>query len=114
MADGIRIQPQKDRLRAEGINDVAGRLFIIRDTARPIPPHPDNPVCRLCGRPHEFKTYHLQLDAEGAVMVSTTIWENMLKLFDHGGFEEVNVVAEPPDQHIVLPTAVISVAPAEL
>jgi hypothetical protein len=114
VADGIRIQPQKERLRAEGVNDVAGRLFIIRDTSRPIPPHPANPVCRLCGRPHEFKTYHLQLDAEGTVMVSTTIWENMLKLFDHGGFEPVNVVADPPDQQMILPTAHVSLTPAEM
>lgn len=114
MADGIRIQPQRERLRAEGINDVAGRLFVIRDVTRPILPHPANPVCRICGRPHECKTYHLQLDAEGTVMVSTIVWENMSKLFDHGGFEPVNVVAKPPDQNFVLPSATVNVIPAQM
>jgi hypothetical protein len=112
VADGIRIQPQKARLRAEGVNDVAGRMFLIRDVSRPIPVHPYSPVCRICHIQHECKTYHLQLDADGTVMVSTTIWENMLKLFDHGGFEQVNVVAEPPDQTMELPTAVVAVTPA--
>lgn len=113
MADGIRIQPQPARLAAEGITDVAGRLFIIRDVSRPIP-QPNTNVCRVCGHPHECKTYHLQLDADGTVMVSTTVWEHMRKLFDHGGFEEVNVVSEPPDQQVILPPATVSVTPARM
>jgi hypothetical protein len=114
MADGVRIQPQAARLRGEGISDVAGRLFIVRDATRPIPPHPANPTCRLCAQPHTCKTYHLQLDAEGTVMVSTTIWDNMQRLYDRGGFEPVNVVAEPPVQAIVLPTATVRATPAQM
>jgi hypothetical protein len=113
MADGIRIQPQPARLKAQDVLSAANRLFIVRDVSRPLPPNKSRPACRLCGHPHEYKTYHLQLDGEGTIIVSTTIWENMRKLFDHGGFEEVNVVAKPPAQGIVLPTAKVSVTPAK-
>jgi hypothetical protein len=114
MADGIRIQPQPARLRAEGIGSVAGRLFIVRDVTRPLPADPHRPACRLCGHPHTCKTYHLQLDADGTVIVSTTIWENMQRLYDHGGFEPVNVVAEPPAQGLIVPPARVRIAPAEM
>jgi hypothetical protein len=114
VADGIRIQPQKERLRSEGITDVANRLFIIRDVSRPIPFHPKNPVCRICGRQHEFKTYHLQLDADGTIMVSTGVWDKMSMMFDQGGFEKVNVVSDPPAQHIELPTAHVHAIPAQM
>jgi hypothetical protein len=46
--------------------------------------------------------------------VSTTIWDNLQKMYDHGGFEMVNVVAHPPAQGIVLPTAVVRVQPARM
>jgi hypothetical protein len=98
MADGVRIQPQAARLRAEGITDVAGRLFIVRDVSRPLTAPID---CHMCGE-HQCKTYHLQLDGDGTVMVSTTIWERMQSMHDNGGFEKVNVVAEPPAQRLLL------------
>lgn len=113
MADGIRIQPQRARLAAEGIDAVAGRLFIVRDWARPILPHPANPLCRTCGRPHECKTYHLFLDGEGTTIVSTTVWDRFLRMPDHGGFETVNVVGQPPAQGIVLPPASVSITARE-
>ena len=107
MADGIRIQPQPARLRAEGITDVANRLFVIRDVTRPLaPPHS---LCATCGVPHEFKTYHLNLDGDGTVIVSTTVWARMQKLYDCGGFEEVNVVGIPPAQTLLLPTAHLNI-----
>ena len=112
MADGIRIQPQAARLKAEGITDVAGRLFIVRDVTRPFVVDPSQ-ICHHCGRPHECKTYHLQLDGEGTVMVSTRIWERLRGLFDCGGFEKVNVVSKPPAQGIILPPASINVTAKE-
>lgn len=114
MADGIRIQPQPARLAAEGITDLAGRLFIVRDQGRPIPRHPANPVCRICGRQHDCKTYHLQLDADGTVMVSRTIWDRLQALYDHGGFEPVNVVTSPPAQQVALVAPSVAVTPAEM
>lgn len=114
VADGIRIQPQPERLRAEGIGSVAHRLFIVRDVARPIPPSPHNPTCQTCGRPHECKTYHFQLDAEGTVIVSTEIWRHLLAMPDHGGFEPVNVVMRPPTQGLVVPPARARIKPSEM
>lgn len=99
MADGIRIQPQRARLAAEGIHDVSNRLFIIRDVSRPTIA---TVLCRTCGVVHDVKTYHLQLEADGTVMVSTTIWDRLQRLYDHGGFELVNVVPDPPDVHLSL------------
>lgn len=112
MADGIRIQPQPARLRELGIIVAAGQLFIIRDRSRPIP-QPNPNVCRICGHPHECKTYHLYLDTDCTVMVSTTIWERFLSMPDHGGFERVNVISEPPTQGIILPSATIEVTAKE-
>lgn len=64
--------------------------------------------------PHEVKTYHLQLDSQGTVIVSTTVWGRMQQLYDSGGFEPVNVVSKPPTQGLVLPPAAVSVRPAEM
>jgi hypothetical protein len=110
----VRIQPQPARLAAEGITSVAHRLFIVRDQSRPMPPNPHRPACRLCGHPHQCKTYHLMLDSDGTMIVSTTIWAHMQKLFDHGGFEPVNVVREPPTQGLVIPPAQVRIQPAEM
>jgi hypothetical protein len=80
-------------------------LLVVRDKSRPIP-NPRNKkvgTCRTCGVPHDVKTYHLPLDSEGCVIVSTTIYEKLLSLADHAGFELVNAVAKPPAQKLVLP-----------
>jgi hypothetical protein len=52
------------------------------------------------------------LDADLTVMVSTTIWDRLRGLFDCGGFQAVNVVADPPAQQIVVPPASARVIPA--
>jgi len=114
VADGIRIQPQPARLKAEGIGSAAHRLFILRDQSRPLTPDPNRHPCETCGQPHEFKTYHLQLDAEGTTIVSTGVWEKFLSAPDHFGFEQVNVVAEPPAQGIKLEPVVLNLKPAKL
>lgn len=99
MASGIRIQPQPARIRELGLTDLAGRMIIVRDISRPLGAASvqRRELCKFCGTPHEFKTYHFQLDADGTIMVSTTIWNRLQAMFDHGGFEKVNVVASPPD-----------------
>ena len=114
MADGIRIRPQPARLKAENIGSAAHRLFILRDHSRPLTPGPGRSVCETCGQPHEFKTYHFKLDAEGTIIVSTGVWERMLSMPDHGGFEQVNVVAEPPAQGIKLEPVVLNLKPSKL
>ena len=108
MADGIRIRPQPGRLPPES---AYGRLIVLRDTARPF--DPPYVVCATCGVPHDCKTYHFQLDGDGTIIVSTTIWDNLSRMFDFGGFEVANVVAEPPAQGITVPTQKVAVRPAE-
>jgi hypothetical protein len=101
VADGIRIQPQPERVRDLDMRD---RMIIVRDLARPLKPNSvqRQESCKTCGIPHTCKTYHFQLDGDGTIMVSTTIWDRLQAMFDHGGFEKVNVVADPPDVHISL------------
>lgn len=101
MADGIRIQPQQSRI---GDLDVRGRLIVVRDLARPIDRGRGNlgDTCGVCGVVHDHKTYHFQLDQDGTIIVSTTIWDRLQNMVDHGGFEKVNVVSEPPTQGISL------------
>lgn len=110
MADGIRIQPQAGCFK--DISSYANALIVLRDWSRPFVPDPSQ-VCHTCGVPHECKTYHFQLDSEGTIMVSTTIWNRLLMMFDHGGFETVNVVRKPPAQGIILPAATVSVTAKE-
>ena len=121
MADGIRIRPSTERLRAAGVTSAADRLVMVRDVSRT---YPDGPrFCGYCTRAereaagwkgqdvlHEHKTYHFQLEGDGTVMVSTAIWDRLQRMLDNGGFERVNVVATPPSQSISLPTATIITA----
>ncbi len=106
MADGVRI-------RFVGAEVPDNALIIVRDITRPFTPAPDQ-ICRLCHRPHDCKTYHIQLNGDGTALVSTTIWKHLSLLYDDGGFELVNTVKEPPAQKIAMPTAVAKVKPSEM
>lgn len=52
-------------------------------------------LCPVCGHPHERKTYHLNLDSEGAVIVSQTVFER-LKEIGLAGMQLANEVLVPP------------------
>jgi len=95
MAAGIRIEPQPGRLSVPD-----NQMIVLRDQSRKFQPDPLQ-ICRICGYPHDCKTYHLQL-VGGAVIVSTTIWDRLQDMPDHGGFQEVNVVEAPPAQGLNL------------
>lgn len=84
-------------------------MVVVRDITRPVTP---GDPCGVCGVPHDCKTYHLQLH-DGTVIVSTTVWDNLQKLYDCGGFEPVNVVSEPPSQGLLVPSATVKIRPAE-
>jgi hypothetical protein len=56
-----------------------------------------------CARTHVFKTYHLNLDETGAVIVSPTIWERMAARLIAAGFRLANAVERPPDQVVHVP-----------
>ena len=84
-----------------------GVLMVLRDQKRPIP-NPHNyklPVCQTCMYVHDVKTYHLLLDDEGTIIVSTTVYNRIMALGDQGGFEMSNTVHQPPTQGISVPIA---------
>ena len=96
MANGIRIEPQPDRL------DVAdNQMIVLRDQSRKRTVIPETPTCDICRVQHDCKTYHFQL-VDGAVIVSTTIWERLQAMPDNGGFQVVNVVERPPTQRLAV------------
>lgn len=49
-----------------------------------------------CGSIHLFKTHHLNLDATGAVIVSTGVYDLIKGRLALDGFIETNEVAKPP------------------
>jgi len=98
MAEGIRI-------RHKSLKSV---MLVVRDVSRPIlKPHSSYrfPVCGICGYPHEHKTYHLQLDSEGTLIVSQKVYDRIMALGDQAGFEKVNMVKDPPTQVLLIPKA---------
>lgn len=108
---GVRITPSSATLAAVGIVEANGRPWIVRDVARPFAA--PFPPCMECGH-HEYKTYHFVLDGEGCIIVSETIWSNLQRLHDCGGFEKVNDVERPPAQGLQLPSAAVAVQPASI
>lgn len=108
---GIRIQPTKAAMQQVGLVSAANREWIVRDVSRPLqgPPFPE---CSRCGH-HDVKTYHLQLDGDGTVMVNIGVWDRLQKLFDNGGFEKVNDVEEPPVQQLLMPPAKVELHPGD-
>jgi hypothetical protein len=106
---GIRITPRADTMRALGLSSVANRPWVIRDVGqRFIEPYP---TCSECGH-HEVPTWHLQLDADGTVMVSVELWDRFQTFHDYGGFEKVNVVSAPPDQTLAFTSALLMAQPS--
>ena len=115
MTPEITLRTRKSKKKAEGIRirhkTLKGILLVVRDQSRPLlttdgkplPPnfHLDN--CTTCGVPHDVKTYHLQLDSEGTIIVGRPIFEKLQGLADHAGFELANVVDDPPDQVLHIP-----------
>lgn len=87
---------------------LASCVLVIRDKSRPLPraPYPYVfPTCSTCNIPHAHKTYHLNLDDSGSVIVSETILERLKALADMGGFAIENEVKKPPSQHLIIPRA---------
>lgn len=80
---GIRIRHPKER----------HATFTLVDGRRPYVGGPI--LCSRCGRHHEFKTYHIDLDGEGAGIVSIEVWER-LKSIKHQPFILEGEVKDPP------------------
>jgi len=53
--------------------------------------------CVLCGKAHDHKTYHLNLDTDGNVIVSPKVFERLREIGLIGeDLEVLNEVREPP------------------
>lgn len=57
--------------------------------------------CPTCNTVHTCKTYHLNLDSDGTVIVSPEIWERLKGIQDHD-FSLENEVPNPPPQVVGL------------
>lgn len=96
-ADSIRIRHKTFR----------GVMMILRDISRPLSNPKLRPVCNVCTVPHTYKTYHLKLDDEGCILISTGVWDHIDKMFDKGGFKIANIIHNPPTQ--VLKPATVNI-----
>lgn len=68
-----------------------GCVLTVPDFDRPlVEPH----HCPLCADVHAVKTYHLALDADGAVIVSPPVWERLRRL--QTSLRVANEVRRPP------------------
>ncbi len=77
-----------------------GGELLIEDRSRP---YLVGWFCLSCQREHRHKTYHLRLDGEGAVIVSTTIYERLRAIgLERVGLAVANEVAKPPAQIVGL------------
>lgn len=102
LSTGRSIKPRQEgiRIRHKSLKSI---LIVVRDPARPIhSPHPGYVFapCRTCGLPHNCKTYHFDLDAEGTVLVSSGVLKELKKMENNAGFNVVNTVSDPPKQKV--------------
>lgn len=106
MSTGIKLTLSRNTLIELGTSDpVINRPWIVRDISRPFSaPFPE---CHMCGR-HEYKTYHFDLDSEGMVTVSETIWQRLQELYDNGGFVMADEDPAPPAQNLIVPAMKVS------
>jgi hypothetical protein len=77
---------------------VINRVLTIVDGSRPYSAVFE---CSLCHRSHEFKTYHIDLDGEGAAIVSPEVWSYVQRIPEHG-FELTNEVQKPPSRRLAV------------
>lgn len=74
--------------------------FLAEDVTRPYRVPVTCPVCSAAhGAPvqHHVKTYHLDLDSEGDVIVSETVFARLKTMPGLAGLFPKNEVAKPPD-----------------
>lgn len=83
MAAGIRIRHSTER----------NVTYTLVDGRRPMHTPYECPRCR---RPHDFKTYHIDLDDTGAAIVSQMVLERLMSI-PAQPFGIVDTVANPPD-----------------
>lgn len=52
-------------------------------------------ACPACGKLHQVKTYHINVDDSGFAIVSPVVW-NFMREYGSSGFEIANEVQSPP------------------
>lgn len=78
-----------------------GGLYLVKHYRR----YPVPMVCPTCNEIHYHKTYHLNLDGEGCVTVSSTVLER-LKEIGLAGLEVLNEVKRPPPITLNIPGSI--------
>lgn len=68
-------------------------------------------LCPKCNLAHVNKSYHLDLDDQGTVIVSIGVF-NALRELGLPGLTVLNEVAHPPTQNLSVGGAAIAIAPA--
>lgn len=68
--------------------------------AHPERRYPEPWFCPRCQLYHEFKTYHLEIDSVGDVVVEETVIFAKLEAIGFAGFAAMGVVAKPETQRI--------------
>lgn len=93
MADGVRL---KHKFLTNTLYTFSVRW---RPYSRPF-------LCPTCNITHEFKTYHLQLDDQGCVIISTGILKRLLEVgLERLELSVMNVISKPPPIVLDLPSA---------
>jgi len=107
--EGIRIRHKT--LKAPGNDPYMIIAIVAKYEKRIDPPYPACSICSLPGwrkNPalvvnHEgYKTRHIKIDQEGYAIVSRGVLEGLSGLLDHGGFDIINVISNPPTQKITM------------
>ena len=84
------------RLGHSGLRNTTLVLF------HPVKKYKNGPyLCPKCGTSHVYKSYHLDLDDQGTVIVSVGVF-NALRELGLPGLTILNEVAKPPPQHLAV------------
>jgi hypothetical protein len=77
---------------------VRNARFTVVDGSRPYPtPYTCTPPeFGGCGTTHLFKTHHLNVGEDGAVIIGDVLYKAIRHLLEQAGFRETNPVAKPP------------------
>lgn len=68
-------------------------------------PYTEPLACRVCKQFHSTKTYHLNLDSSGGVVVSETVYESLRKGGALGELRFENAVSDPPQVGLTFTTS---------
>lgn len=98
----VKYKEKTDSIRLRH-KTLRGVMLVVNDRARPLSNGGrGRELCKVCKVMHTHKTYHLKLDDEGCVLVSTGIYDNIARMYDKAGFDIADVIHDPPSQVIAV------------